>query len=130
MVYPVLDRSPVVLSRVSPGPLGKKFFIRPRQDRLRSAIDLKREPTLVSRPSEPVLHALQRAIRLDDGVLHRNGTIRLVVGQSRSGRHQRQRYHFPNEHDRASDLSPNAAFDVKTQVDFLEISMEERRYTE
>src|SRR6266581_1775732 len=94
---------------------------------MRAGIDVKRQTTFVPRTAEAVLDALQLPLGSDDGVLHRNGAIRLVVGQSRRSRHQRQRHQLSNENHAATRFAADGAPDVEAKIHFLEVAMEEGR---
>src|SRR3954470_5913669 len=97
MIDFVFDRSLIPLSRVSPGAVGEKFFLRSNFDWTRFAINVKCHARALAPGSELVLDTLELAAGLHDAVLHRNRAVRLVVGELRSPRDKKKRHHFPNE---------------------------------
>jgi len=126
MIDAILDGAAVALRRVAPLPLRKEFFLRSRFQRGERRLHVQSHPALLARSAEKVLDALQLTVGVENGMLHRDGAIRLVVGQPRHGRHEWKRDQLANEDDTTSQFSAELPPRIEPEVYFLEVLVEER----
>ena len=97
---------------------------------MRRCIGVHCQATFLAWSAETVIDALQFSGSVDDRVSHRHGPIRLVVGEPRGARNQRQRDHLSNEDNAVARRLARPAPYIKPQVDFLEVPMKEGGHAE
>jgi hypothetical protein len=125
MLNAIFDCPAVALSRVAPIPIGQEVLIRSALYFPSVTVDVDCKPTLIARTAELVLDALKSAVRLDQAVLHRHGSVRLVIGEPGHFRYQWQRHQLANEYDSGAVFFPNFSPHIKAEIHFLEVLVKE-----
>ena len=97
---------------------------------MRRSVDVNRETAFITRTAEPILDTLQLAGGLHLRVSHWHSAVWLVVGQPSGAGDKWKRNQLTNENDAVTGHPCLRPFDIKTEVHFLEITMEKRRHVE